>query len=66
MTISIAWTRKVYDYEELVFVSDSRLTGGKKFDACPKILALPRTDCAIAFANTSGRVFDDDSAIPRN
>jgi len=57
MTISIAWTRKVSNYEELVFVSDSRLTGGKKFDACPKILALPRTDCAIAFANTSGDAF---------
>lgn len=57
MTISIAWTRKRQNYEELVFVSDSRLTGGKKFDACPKILALPRGDCAIAFANTSGDAF---------
>jgi hypothetical protein len=58
MTISIAWTRTVRDCEELVFVSDSRLSGdGLTFDACPKILTLPRGDCAIAFAGYSGHAF---------
>jgi hypothetical protein len=54
MTISIAWTRKEHDVEQLVFVSDSRISAGEKFDACPKILALPRGDCGISYAGTSG------------
>lgn len=32
-------------------MSDSRLSGdGRTFDHCPKVLPLPRSDCAIAFA----------------
>ena len=55
MTVVIAWVRTVRDCEELVFVSDSRLSSdGRNFDACPKILTLPRTDCAIAYAGYSG------------
>lgn len=27
VTVSVAWTRKLVDTEELVFVSDSRLSG---------------------------------------
>lgn len=34
----------------MVFASDSRLRGGEAWDCCPKILILPRSDCAIAFA----------------
>lgn len=59
MTVAAAWIRKFRDVEELVFVSDSRLSGGARtFDYCPKILTLPRTDCAIAFAG------DTDDAYP--
>jgi hypothetical protein len=54
MTISIAWTRKESDVEQLAFASDSRISAGEKFDACPKMLALPRGDCGIAYAGTSG------------
>jgi hypothetical protein len=57
MTISIAWVRKRKDYEEMFFASDSRLSGGQTFDACPKMLALPRQDSAIAFAGVSGDGF---------
>jgi len=58
VTIAIAWVRKILDYEQLVMVSDSRLSGdGRTFDGCPKILSLPRTDCAIAFAGDSGYAF---------
>jgi hypothetical protein len=58
MTIVIAWVRNVSDCEELVFVSDSRLSGdGRFFDACPKILTLPRSDCAIAYAGHTGDAF---------
>jgi hypothetical protein len=42
--------RSVNDVSELVFASDSRLSGGKKWDGCPKIVALPRSDCMISFA----------------
>jgi hypothetical protein len=34
--------------EKLVFVSDSRISAGEKFYACPKMLALPRGDCGIS------------------
>jgi hypothetical protein len=41
--------------KELVFVTDSRLSSdGRLFDACPKVITLSRTDCAIAYAGYSG------------
>lgn len=58
MTVAIAWIRRLRDCEELVFVSDSRLSGdGRTFDGCPKILTLPRNDCAIAFGGYTGDAF---------
>lgn len=58
MTIAIAWVRTLRDCEELVFVSDSRLSGdGLNFDACPKVLTLPRSDCVIAFAGYTGHAY---------
>lgn len=54
MTVSVAWTRTLADREELFFVADSRLSGGARtFDYCPKILTLPRSDCAISFAGAT-------------
>lgn len=59
MTLCTAWVRRGVDLEELVIASDSRLSGGggEKWDACPKILILPRTDCAIAFAGVTSRAY---------
>ena len=58
MTIVAAWVRTINSCQELVFTSDSRLSGdGRNFDACPKILTLPRSDCAIAFAGYSGAAY---------
>src|SRR6266702_6627755 len=58
MTIAIAWVRRIRDCEELVFVSDSRLSGdARNFDAGPKILSFSRTDCAIAFSGYTGHAF---------
>ena len=57
MTISIAWTRKESDVEQLAFASDSRISAGEKFDACPKMLVLPRGDCGIAYAGTWATLF---------
>lgn len=50
MTLSVAWVRTVNRVSELVFASDSRLSGGQRWDGCPKIVALPRSDCMISFA----------------
>lgn len=58
MTIQACWVRRIRDAEELVFASDSRLSGdGTNFDSCPKILTLPRSDCAISFAGYTGHAF---------
>lgn len=50
MTISIAWIRKTSRGEELIFVSDSRLCGGQRWDECPKITSLPSDNAIISFA----------------
>ncbi|MGJ8624379.1 MAG: hypothetical protein ACSHW1_16625 [Yoonia sp.] len=58
MTIAVAWVRDVKGCDELVLVTDSRLSGdGRTFDACTKAIALPRNDCAIAFAGYSGHAY---------
>lgn len=50
MTLVAAWIRKVNNAEELVFMSDSRLGGGHRWDECPKLMTMPRSDCALGFA----------------
>lgn len=51
MTIATAWVRTIAGgAEELLFCSDSRLTGGKNFDHCQKIFRFTRTDAAVCFA----------------
>lgn len=50
MTVALAWVGKRKDgLEHLYIGSDSRLTG-LRMDVCPKILVLPRSDCALCFA----------------
>lgn len=56
MTITIAWTKRTKKAEQLLFVSDSRLSGGEIFDSCPKILCL-NGRFAISFAGNSDRAF---------
>jgi hypothetical protein len=53
MTISIAWVREKQGANELIFASDSRLTGGGHVDCCQKVFPLPREDCGIAFCGQS-------------
>jgi len=58
MTVAAAWIRTIRDCEELVFVSDSRLSGdGRILDVCPKIMTLPRTDCAVCFGGETEHAF---------
>ena len=59
MTLAIAWVRKLSDGgEELIVAADSRLSGGRRLDCCPKIMPLPRSDSVICFAG------DTDYAYP--
>lgn len=53
MTITIAWERRLPRYSEIVFCSDSRLTGGGNIDVCQKIFPLPREDAAIGFCGST-------------
>ncbi len=53
MTIAIGWIRQVNSCQELIIASDSRLCGGHRWDQCPKILTMPRSDCAICFAGST-------------
>lgn len=55
MTLGMAWVRNLGSIRELVVASDSRLSGGQFWDANPKIMLLPRTDCVLSFA---GSTFD--------
>jgi hypothetical protein len=57
LTIAMACVRQLPHYQELVFVSDSRVSDDRVFDSCPKILTLPRSDCAIAFSGYTGDAF---------
>lgn len=58
MTLCAAWIRTAGQSKELVLASDSRLSGGgETWDACPKIMTLPRTDAAIAFAGHTTRSY---------
>lgn len=49
MTLCIAWIRKIRDVEELIIATDSRLRSFGSWNYGPKIMTLPRTDCALGF-----------------
>lgn len=51
MTICTAWVRTTNKgAQELLLVSDSRLSGAGYLDSSPKVFTLPRSDAAICFA----------------
>jgi hypothetical protein len=53
----MAWIRDLGDTRELVVASDSRLSGGQFWDANPKIMMLPRSDCVISFAGSTSDAY---------
>ncbi len=57
MTLCISWIRKVDEIEELVFVTDSTLTGGEKWNSGVKLFELPRKDCLLCFAGHTNRAY---------
>ena len=57
MTIAASWVRKVHNCEELIFISDSRLCGGHRWDECPKLTTLPGTNCVLSFAGDTSYAY---------
>ena len=58
MTIGLAWVGQFRDGREHLYIAaDSRLTGGQRLDVCPKILTLPRSDCALCFAGDTAAAY---------
>jgi hypothetical protein len=57
VTLCAAWIREKNDVEELVFATDSSLTGGEKWNQGIKLFELPRPDCLICFAGHTGRAY---------
>lgn len=57
MTLCTAHIRQVNDTEELVFATDSCLTGGEKWKHGIKLFELPRKDCLLCFAGATFRAY---------
>ncbi|MDJ0696036.1 hypothetical protein [Mastigocoleus sp. MO_188.B34] len=57
MTLCAAWIREKNNVEELVFATDSSLTGGEKWNQGIKLFELPRPDCLICFAGSTARAY---------
>lgn len=57
MTLCVAWVRQAGDNEELVFATDSTLTGGEKWNSGIKLFELPRKDCLLCFAGSTLRAY---------
>jgi hypothetical protein len=57
MTLGMAWVRSIGGIRELIVISDSRLSGGQFWDANPKIMLLPRSDCVISFAGNTNAAY---------
>lgn len=57
MTLCTAWIRQSINTEELVFATDSTLTGGEKWDNGIKLFELPRKDCLLCFTGDTIRAY---------
>ena len=57
MTLCTAYIRQANDTEELVFATDSCLTGGEKWKHGIKLFELPRKDCLLCFAGDTIRAY---------
>jgi len=57
MTLCTAYIRQANDTEELVFATDSCLTGGEKWKHGIKLFKLPKRDCLLCFAGSTARAY---------
>ena len=56
MTLCVSWLRKINNEQELVFATDSHLSGGERWSGI-KLFELPRKDCLICFAGQTNRAY---------
>jgi hypothetical protein len=57
MTLCIAWKRQTRSGQELIFATDSCLSGGERWENGVKLFELPRKDCLICFSGTTSRTY---------
>jgi hypothetical protein len=57
VTLCAVWKRKAGNTEELVFATDSRLTGGELWDSGIKLFGFPREDCLLCFCGETRRAY---------
>ena len=57
MTLCVAWLREVNDEQELIFATDSCLSGGERWHSGVKLFELPRKDCLICFSGETNRTY---------
>ena len=58
MTLCAAWIRQEKDNQELVFATDSMLTGGgETWKHGIKLFELPRKDCLLCFAGETSKAY---------
>jgi len=57
MTLCVAWVRHEKEKQELVFATDSCLSGGERWHSGVKLFELPRKDCLICFAGDTKRTY---------
>jgi hypothetical protein len=57
MTLCTAWIRQNNEGEELIFATDSCLSGGERWHSGVKLFELPRKDCLICFAGETTRTY---------
>ncbi|MDP9934735.1 hypothetical protein J2T11_001075 [Paenarthrobacter nicotinovorans] len=57
MTLVAVWIRRNANLRELAFAADSRISGGESWDACPKIVALPRPATVIAMSGDATEAY---------
>jgi hypothetical protein len=55
MTAVVSWERRVGAISELIVASDSRLSGGERWDACAKVFSAGNSGSFIAFAGHTDR-----------
>lgn len=53
MTLCIAWKRQASDGEQLVFATDSMITGGFEYPHGTKLLVFNRGDCALCWEGST-------------
>lgn len=57
MTLCIAWIRQEKEKQEMIFVTDSCLSGGQRWESGVKLFELPRKDCIICFSGSTDRTY---------